>query len=150
MNKQANRDDIENQVDLIRYIHNIAINAESRDVIADGLMAHIGILLNEVDYWRSEYDRVVSFNIVNSNGNIPHDETPAIIGEVTFICPHCEASYENENLSGLSWIKVGGISNEQGYSDDIGYVHCSNCGKDSPLYSSEETAFLNWCIEEIL
>jgi len=150
MNKPNSRSEIEQRIDLIRLSYEIVSNGESRDAVTDGLLAYIGDLLNEVDYWRAEYQRLQnSQDIYNTPGTQSNQVEDAVVsGEnFTYECPHCNAGFEDDNYTGISWICIGCTVNEHGPATSIGFIHCSECGKVSPLYAGKEDAFINWCTE---
>jgi len=152
MKKDNSRNDAELRVSLIRERYRILSNENSRDYVTYGLLADIGVLLKEVDYWRAEYTQLQSLHdnhrVENNNHTAVND---SFLNEenVSFECPQCKASLGDNNHDGISWDSVGRMINSDGFSFDIGYIHCSDCGKDSPLYAGKETAFLNWCIEVV-
>jgi len=150
MNKKITRNEIEERINLIRETHRILSSENSRDDITDGLLGHIGLLLDEVDYWRSEYMRVQ--NLRDTHGSpgylaAPVDNVVLNDENISYECPNCGESIADDNYDGITWDSVGCMINNGGYTVDIGYVHCSGCGKDSPLYAGKETAFRNWCSE---
>ena len=67
----------------------------------------------------------------------------------SYLCPRCNADYENDKFSGLSWTDVGLTVNDCGNMKNIGYLHCSECGANSPLYVCKEYAENGWCVQEL-
>jgi len=141
------RAEIEDRIHLIRETHRILSDSESRDAVTDGMLSHIGELLNEVDYWRSEYQR-----LQENQGMLPlrvevFEDYSLSESSADFECPECKAGLEEDDCSGFSWISIVRFNNEQIGSVDIGYVHCSECGTDSPLFASKETAYKSYLVE---
>jgi len=150
MSKQTPREEIEQRIDAIRYFYRVAMNESSKDPVINGLIADIGILLNEVDYWRSEATRLQNTQEIHNTQNDQHAIYRTISideEELLYGCPDCETGFEDENQQGISWEIVLHTISNQGISVDIGYIHCSECGVDSPLFAGKETACRNWCID---
>jgi len=151
--KSDPRAEIEDRIFVIRETHRILLNSESRDAVTDGMLANIGELLNEVDYWRSEHDRINrAYENQSSqiNQDLQYDDIAIANRNSIFRCPTCNRSYEQYGRGGISWVCLGRMKNEQGRFVDVGYVKCSECGKISPLYIGKESAYYSWCIEERL
>jgi len=150
MSMPVTRSDAEQRIEMIRFSYELLTNEESRGAVTDGLLANIGELLNEVDYWRTECLRIQSTQDISGikmNHNNQIENAFINVESITYECPHCNVGYEDEDYTGISWISIGNTTNKQGHTVDIGYIHCSECGKDSPLYAGKDVAELNWCIE---
>jgi hypothetical protein len=150
MIKDTSRHEFEQQVSIIRETYRILLNEESRDAITEGLLSNIGVLIDEVDYWRAEYLRLKSLQDNHCIQATQRNQTENIVireEDIRYECPNCTAGFECNEQTGLSWDSIGQMENERGYTIDIGYIHCSECGKDSPLYAGKEIAIMSWCIE---
>jgi len=149
MDKPNPRIEIEERVALIRRTYGILVNENSRDAVTSGMLANIGELLDEVDYWRAESMRLQNTldelnNQSDQNNYVENSFIPD--PSVSYECPECKVGMAYGKEEGITWDIVGRVINVNGNHSDIGYIHCSVCGKDSPLYASPETAFINWCI----
>jgi len=150
MNNPNSRSEIEQHISLIRLSYQILSNGESRDAGTDGLLAYIGDLLNEVEYWRAEYQRLLNLQDKHSTWGTQRNQVEDVVvsgDNFTYECPHCNAGYEDEEYPGISWICIGSTISEQDHAASIGYIRCFGCGKASPLYAEEEDAYINWCTE---
>ena len=116
------------------------------------------VMASEMQSYKFQTHNARDDNEVMNETNIDSVGTPAAEGLMSsmysYLCPRCNADYANEEYSGLTWINAGVIIdtkiayNEYGRLNNIGYLHCSECGASSPLYACKEHAEDDWCVQE--
>ena len=151
MRKPTQRELMDDRIERIRFTHSLSISFKSDNNVINALLSDIGVLLDELTFWRSEYNRILNVhnentsvrdeNIDTNNTNVPE--------RINYSCPRCDSHYTDGECEGLSWIDVGLEANERGSITNIGYMHCSYCGVDSPLYSCKEYAEESWCEHDL-
>ena len=151
MKKPTQRELMDDRIERIRLTHSFATSLESDNNVVNALLSDIGVLLDELTFWRSEYNRILNTHNDNTsirNDNIDFNNTH-VSEKIIYLCPRCDSHYTDDEYQGLSWIDIGLEANERGSITNIGYMHCSNCGVDSPLYSCKEFAEDSWCAYEM-